>query len=310
MSSHYDPSVVLHAAQLYYRDECTQDTVAERLGVSRATVSRLLSEARRLGIVRIEIIPPQDADTDELGAQVARRLALQRVWVARGGGGLTLGATLAPQLSAALTEAKLRPGDVLLLAAGQTLYEAAHAQLPSMPGVLTVPAVGGMEEPDAWYQSNEIAREVARRIGGRLTLLNAPALPSAQLHQQLLDEPSITRVTQLWAEARCAVVGIGAPPAARESIASSIPLASTALRSAVGDLCLRFFDRAGRPVTFPGGEHVFSASLELLSRIPLTIGVAAGRGKLEGIATAARAGYIDELVTDRETAAALLEEAS
>lgn len=306
-SSRYDSSVVLHAAQLYYRDGLTQDAVAERLGVSRASVSRFLSEARRLGIVRIEIVPPQDADTDELGEQVARRLGLQRVWVARVGGGLTTGAALAPQLSAALTEANLQPGDVLLLAAGQTLHEAAHSQLPSMPGVLTVPAVGGMEEPDAWYQSNEITREVARRIGGRLSLLNAPALPSAQLHQRLLDEPSIQRVTRLWTQARCAVVGVGAPPAARQSIASSIPLASTCLRSAVGDLCLRFFDRDGEPVTFPGGEHIFSVSLDLLRRVPITIAVAAGQEKIEGIVAAARAGYVDELVTDHQTASDLLE---
>lgn len=308
-SSHHDPSVVLHAAQLYYRDELTQDVVAVRLGVSRATVSRLLAEARRLGIVRIEVIPPQQGDDTDLGEQVARRLGLQRVWVARGTRGLSTGAALAPQLSGALTTANLRPGDVLLLAAGQTLHEAVHAQLPSMPGVLTVPAVGGMEEPDVWYQSNEIARQVAERVGGRLTLLNAPALPSARLHQRLLDEPSIRRVTELWGQARCAVVGIGAPPAVRGSIASSIPLDSAALRAAVGDLCLRFFDRAGAPVTFPGGENVFSADLELLRRIPITIAVAAGREKVEGILAAARAGYIDELVTDRQTAADLLGQA-
>ena len=306
--SQHDPSVVLHAAQLYYRDELTQDVVGARLSVSRATVSRLLAEARRLGIVRIEVVPPQQADDAHLGEQVARHLGLQRVWVGRGARGLSTGASLAPQLSEALTRANLRPGDVLLLAAGQTLHDAAHAQLPAMPGVLTVPAVGGMEESDAWYQSNEIARHVAERIGGQLKLLNAPALPSAQLHQRLLDEPSIRRVTELWSRARCAVVGIGAPPAVRRSIASSVPLGSEALHSAVGDLCLRFFDRTGAPVVFPGGEYVFSADLDLLRRIPITIAVAAGREKIEGMAAAARAGYIDELVTDRQTASDLLDQ--
>lgn len=309
MPKQHDQSVVLHAAQLYYRDELNQDSVAEQLGISRATVSRLLSEARRLGIVRIEVVAPHQTDDDELARQVASRLGLQQVWVARGAPGITSGASLAPKLSEALTTANLRAGDILLLAAGRTLHEAAHSVLPSMPGVLTVPAVGGMEEPDAWYQSNEIARHVAERIGGRLALLNAPALPSAELRQQLLTEPSILRVTELWAQARCALVGIGAPPTVRHSIASSIPLGSKALRSAVGDICLRFFDRAGRPVYFPGGEEVFSAGLDLLRKVPITIAVAAGREKSEGIIAAARAGYIDELVTDRQTASELLEQA-
>src|SRR5699024_8624961 len=130
-----------------------------------------------------------------------------------------------------LPAAHLRAGDSLLVAAGRTLHEAAHSALPPMPGVITVPAVGGMEEPDAWYQSNEIARHVAERVGGRLALLNAPALPSAELRHRLLEEPSIRRVTELWRQARCAVVGIGAPPTVRDSIASSIPLDSTDLRS-------------------------------------------------------------------------------
>lgn len=305
-SSPYDQAVVLQAAQLYYRDELNQDAVAQRLGVSRATVSRLLAEARRLGIVRIEVVAPQQAGDDELGQQVARRLGLQRVWVAGGAPNSPTGAALAPQLAQALAQANLRAGDILLLAAGRTVHEAAHSWLPAMPGVLTVPAVGGMAEPDAWYQSNEIARHVAERVGGRLALLNAPALPSAELHEQLLEEPSIRRVTQLWEQARCAVVGIGAPPAIRQSIASSIPTESEALRSAVGDLCLRFFDRHGDPVVFPGGEYVFSTGLDLLRRVPITIAIAAGREKIEGMIAAARAAYIDELVTDRQTATALL----
>src|SRR5699024_9077700 len=173
--------------------------------------SRLLAEARRLGIVRIEVVAPHPSADDELARQVAHRLGLRQVWVADEGQGLTTGASLAPELSQALTNANLRTGDLLLLAAGRTLHEAVHSVLPSMPGVLTVPAVGGMEEPDAWYQSNEIARHVAERIGGRFASLNAPALPSAELRQQLLTEPSILRVTELWAQARCALVGIGAP---------------------------------------------------------------------------------------------------
>src|SRR5699024_5380575 len=84
MPKQHDQSVVLHAAQLYYRDELNQDSVAEQLGISRATVSRLLSEARRQGIVRIEVVAPHQADDDELARQVASRLGLQQVWVARG----------------------------------------------------------------------------------------------------------------------------------------------------------------------------------------------------------------------------------
>ena len=40
-------------------------------GVSRASVSRLLSEARRQGIVQIEITPPEPVDVEELAKATA-----------------------------------------------------------------------------------------------------------------------------------------------------------------------------------------------------------------------------------------------
>jgi deoxyribonucleoside regulator len=43
------------AARLYYQDDLNQRQVANELGVSRPTVSRLLTQARREGIVQISI---------------------------------------------------------------------------------------------------------------------------------------------------------------------------------------------------------------------------------------------------------------
>ena len=46
------------AAAQYYLDDATQADIAKRLGVSRATVSRLLTEARRQGMVEIRVHRP------------------------------------------------------------------------------------------------------------------------------------------------------------------------------------------------------------------------------------------------------------
>jgi len=306
----FSEQLMYEAAHLYYRQDATQADIADRLATSRATVSRLLSEARRTGIVRIEVIAPREADDEALAERCARLLGLERVWLAPAADEPFVGSALAPRLSEALTAAELRPGDVLLVASGRTVYEAARAGLPSLPGVVVAPAVGGQEEPEAWYQSNEITREVAARIGGRPTFLYAPALPSPDLHRILLDEPTIRRVLGLWRDARCAVLGIGAPPLTRVSISASIPTDAVALRDAVGDICLRFFDKAGRPVNFPGSDRMMSTSLELLRSVPTTIAVAAGPTKVASILAAARAGYVCQLVTDRSTASALVHLAS
>lgn len=293
------------AATLYYVESATQAEIASRLEVSRPTVSRLLAEARKAKLVRITVEPLDNHDIADLARRTAGALGLRHLEVAGLTQGRHLGPGLAPALGVALRRVGLKAGDVLLVATGRTIYEVAQCELAELPGVLVVPAVGGQDEAEAWYQANEITRQFAVAVGGRPTFLYAPALPGPALHGRLLDDPSTGRVISLWSHARCAVLGIGAPPWQRESISTFIPAGAVSLRDAVGDVCLRFFDRDGAPVEFPGSERLVSTPLEVLRDVPVTIGLAVGADKVNGIIAAARAGYINELVTDATTVAEL-----
>src|SRR3954471_4096779 len=192
----FSPQLLYTAATLYYVEDATQAEIAERLGTSRATVSRLLSEARRLGIVKIEVIAPVEADTAQLGERVAAALGLHAVHLSTvpAVGAVTPGAALAPAAGAALAQAGLTHGDVLIVSSGRTVFEVAQASLPSLPGVRVTPTVGGQEDPNAWYQTNEITRMVAAKIGGTPTFLYAPALPGPDLYERLLEDDSVRRV--------------------------------------------------------------------------------------------------------------------
>ncbi|MEH3155569.1 MAG: MarR family transcriptional regulator [Gordonia paraffinivorans] len=310
----YDPALLYAAARLYYEEDATQAEVAARLGTSRATVSRLLAEAKRCGIVRIEVVPPgSDLPADELARRVAALLDLESVYLSPAlppaSGRSTvdvMGGTLAPAVARALSEAGLAPGDVLLVSSGRTVYEVSRFDLTSLPGVLVAPTVGGNDQPEEWYQTNEITRRVANRVGGRATYLFAPALPGPNLHPSLLQDPSIQRVLDLWPQARCALMGIGAPPLSRSDIPRFVPTDSTSLRRAVGDVCSRFYDRDGVPVDFEGIDRLIAIDLEVLRRIPVTIAVAVGSDKVESIIGGARGGYYRRLVTDPATAGAVV----
>ena len=302
------PAQLMHAAAtLYYLEEATQAEIADRLGVSRPTVSRILAEARRLGVVRIEVEEQRGGDDDALEVQVAQALGLEGVHLGPVAPRGLIGEALAPRLHDALGAARLVAGDVLLVSSGRTVYEAAQAELPAQPGVVVVPTVGGAEEPEAWYQTNEITRQVAAKIGGVPVFLHAPALPSAGLHEQLLLDPSYGRVRDLWKQARGAVIGVGAPPRLRSSLPGFVPRDPALLRDAVGDVCSRFFDSVGAPVDFPGGDRLVATALETLREIPVTIGVAVGQEKVPAVIAAARAGYFRRLVTDSPTAAAIID---
>lgn len=298
----FSPQLLFTAATLYYVQDATQAEIADRLGTSRATVSRLLSEARRQGIVKIEVIEPVEDDLTELSSRTATALGIDVVYLSAMRP--SNAAALAPAVSTALTKAGLGHGDVLIVSSGRTVFEVAQGDLPELPGVQVTPTVGGQDDPNAWYQTNEITRMVAAKIKGAPTFLYAPALPGPDLHERLLDDPSIRRVTQMWEKAKCALLGVGAPPVTRDSVPAFVPTGAVA--SAAGDICNHFFDRDGHDVTFPGSDRLIATGLDLLRRIPAAIAVATGEVKVPGIIAGARAGYFNQLVTDVPTAKALL----
>ena len=313
-SGHFPPSLLHAAAKLYYEQDATQAQIAVELQTSRATVSRLLSEARRLGIVRIEVVAPDHVGTNELATQVATVLGLDAVHLSEPIAAPsaarpiedTLGRVLAPAVSRALTKVGLRPGDVLLVSSGRTMYEVARYDLPSLPGVIVAPTVGGTDQPEGWYQTNEIARRIAERVGGRPTYLFAPALPGPELYATLQEDPAIQRVLHLWPHASCVLTGVGAPPVLRSQAPQFVDLSSPDLIEAVGDVCSRFYNRDGRPVTFPGGDRLIAVKLEMLQQVPTVIAVAAGPDKVAPLISGARAKFFNQVVTDPRTAEDIL----
>lgn len=308
-ASRFPPELLYRAARLYYLEDATQAEVAEALGTSRPTVSRLLADARAVGIVRIEVREPEAMDTRELADQLARAIGLSRAWIAAGPAGSAMGSALAPAVSEALAAADLRRGDALLVSSGATVHAVSEGSLPALPGVLLAPTVGGRDEPEEYYQTNEIARRMAVKMDGTPVLLYAPAMPGPALHELLMQDESILRVTRLWGSARAAVLGIGAPLAVRTSIPSGLRKDAEQFGEAVGDICQRPFDRSGAALSFPGDERLVAMELGELHRIPHAIAVAVGAAKINGIMVAAQAGYINELVTDSPTARLLLEAA-
>ncbi|WP_218974903.1 sugar-binding transcriptional regulator [Streptomyces sp. NP160] len=304
------PDHLLYAVAVeYYLKDATQAEIAQQMRTSRATVSRLLAEARRRGIVSIAVHQPADQPDHDLALACASALGLAEVHLypdlPPGAPHSMLSTALARPLTVALRQAHLAAGDVLLVSSGRMVYAAAHGELPPLPGVLVAPTVGGQLEPEPWYQTNEIIRAFAEAVRGNPAFLYAPALPSAALREGLLDDPGIRRVVDTWGTAEAAVMGIGAPPQQRVSLPHFVPAHSAALDRAVGDICSRFFDRDGAPVDFPGSERLIATPLELLQRIPTTIAVASGPEKVSAIRAGARAGYFKRLVTDTSTAALL-----
>lgn len=136
---------------------------------------------------------------------------------------------------------------------------------------------------------------------------------SAETRSILLADPYVRPTLDLFDHVTLALVGIGALEPSRLLASSGNIFApeETALlraRGAVGDICLRFFDRQGIPIITPLDERVISMSLQQLQRVRRAVGIAGGSRKLVAIRSALVGRWINVLITDRFTAERLVRE--
>jgi len=137
-TARFAPELMVAAARLYYLQYATQAEIADRFGTSHPTVSRLLTEARRVDIVRVDIVrvdivEPTDGGLDELARPTAAALGIWKVWLVPAGTRPALGTALAPAVRQALLAAHLRAGDALLVSSDRPRHAAAQAELPELP---------------------------------------------------------------------------------------------------------------------------------------------------------------------------------
>lgn len=303
----FSTSLLYRGAWLYYKEDRTQAEIGELLGISRATVSRLLTEARAQGVVYIEIRDLAAGELDSLGAALEKRLGLARVLVSPNAMGARPGPVLAPAVATMLMEANLKPGDALVIGSGATMLDISREKLIPLPGVLVVPSVGGQDEHEEYYQTNEVTRTLAVNAGATPVLLHAPVLPSSEIYRSLQTDPGIKRVMSLWRRAKCALLGVGMPPRIRVSLPDVLRRTGVDLVNVEGDISNRTFDAEGHPVSFEGFDRMFAMGFDDLRRVPHSIAVAVGKEKARGLVAAARGGFINRLVTDSATAHAILD---
>jgi len=296
---------MLHTvAKLHYVSDLSQVQIAKQLGLSTATISRLLQRARAEGIVRIEV---RDIHApDALGGMLAERLGLKAVVAVDAPAAAGVQALAAP-LSRMVAARGLGQGSVLMVGWGRTVSAIIDGGLPSLPGVAVVPSTGGMSQHAQHFQSNEFARRAAEVTGGVPHFIHAPYLPAPEALEFFLAEPGVEAAVALWDRIDLAVVGIGLPYGLDRPVQGAVGAADPDLAEAAGDVVRHYFDAQGQIVQWRGEGAMIAVSVAQLRRAALVIGVGVGEAKVPSIIGAAKAGLISGLLTDTRTAEAVLD---
>jgi DNA-binding transcriptional regulator LsrR (DeoR family) len=301
-------------ARMYYTQGLRQTEICERLNIHQSTVSRVLKRAEREGIVRITVSLPPGTHT-EIEEALQSRYGLDEAVAVDC---LEEEAQIAHDLGAAAAfylENTLKPTDVIGISSwSAALLEMVNAMHPSQrfKGTRVIQILGGVGSPNAEVHATQMTRRLADLIGGEATLLPAPGVVGSRAARDILMKDRFVReVLDLFPRVTLALVGIGATEPSR-ALASSGNIFSPdeinllAAKGAVGDICLRFFDAAGRPVVTELNDRVISMELEQLRAVRRVVGVAGGRRKLHAIRGALAGRLVKVLITDVGTAERLL----
>ena len=308
----FSPAIMYTAARMYYEDELSQQEVAQRLKVSRTTVSRLLQMARDNQIVRIEVVEPTDVVT--LSNELSELLRLRRAVVVESGASRasSTGETAEHLIEPALRELAalhLAEGDVVGVSWGNAVRRIASAPPQiDLRGVELIPVIGGLDETDPRFQTNEIVRLLAQHTDANMNFLHLPARVSPELRTTLMQDEAIASRLAMWNRLDAALVGIGSIQAYETDAGPNLLRSEREhLVDAVGDVASRYFTLEGKPVSVPAEDFILGISVAQLRKTPSVVAVGAGPGKVRAIIGASRARLIDVLVTDSSTAAAIIE---
>jgi len=304
--------VMIQISRMYYDNNLNQEDIAQKLGLSRQKVSRLLIEARVQGIVRISIYDPDPPDPN-LRDQLISRFGLRDVILASSEKLESDQLRSAIGLVAAEHLLKvIRDDQTVGIGWGRTLFEVINLlHEGGNRHINVVPLIGGLGDISPFFQVNDLVRRLAEAFGGTYRHLYAPAfLQDSLVLDSLLKTPEIIQMKELWKRLDVVIIGIG--HVGFQEISSMFfadhispeTLDQLETIGAVGDICGWFYDGNGKPVNPNTG--IIGIDLETLQSLPNVIGIAGGFEKVKAVLGALRGGYIKTLVTDTETARAVL----
>ena len=298
-----------YVARRYYLEDQKQRDIARELGVSRPLVSRMLSEARELGIVEITIHEP--------GARAAGLLEQLRLRGSIRGGVLVeegadndatnrLLSQGAVELLRQLGVRRLGVGWGYLI--GQLVTWLEENPQPGSTVTDICPLVGNASIPARNYQSNENVRLMARQMGATPHFLYLPALPDSLEEKQVLSSTEVyRRICQQWEEMDAALVNIGDYPSSPD-FASLVRYGGLLQQEhACGRMLIYYFNEESYVIQSEK-DFAIQIPIDILKRCPNIIGVCSANTSAKALRGALRSGFLTHVVARMDLVRALLEQ--
>lgn len=304
--------VMVRVARMAYQQDCTLTEIANETGLNRWQVSKLLQEARDLGVVRIEIVP-RTMRQPELETELTRTFGLRDAVVVPGPADMPAVVDAVAQ-AAGHYLATLKPHPTMIgVSWGRTMGIVARWLPPRWSKGVTVVQINGTVTPiPGILHHNDVAEVFASKSGGKMIPLPVPAIVGERLTREVLEKDRI--VSTVLKSARAAEVLVFSMGAAgKESVllrsGNVLPEEMEGLTraGAVGDILGHFINDHGEVVDPAIDARTVGLALSDLKQCAHAIGIVAGPEKHRVALGALRAGLVNIIITDEATARYALE---
>lgn len=289
------------AAILYYKKNYTQQEIANVMGLTRQTVSKLLGDAVKENIVEIKIHNPLE-DCKILEEKICKKFNINKVIVCSVSKDIKeLRMQMVVQqaskyLSSVLSQGSLKIGVSWGRTVSAVISEFSYIKTK---GNIVFPLFGATDSEESCFLSNEQARNLAEKTGAEAKYAWFPYRPDNEEDCNLLKKTSYyNKMCDLWSDIDVAIVGIGNKTMLR--IFEKTFGVSENNGHAIGDIATHFFDKSGK--ILPLYHNTLCASDENLKNAKKTVAIACGDDKVSAIKGALKTGLVDVLITDEYTA--------
>jgi DNA-binding transcriptional regulator LsrR (DeoR family) len=301
-------------ADLYYVQGFSQEEIANQVNLSRPSISRLLIQARNLGVVKIKIEYPIPTDSESEN-ELVHQFPLKAAHVLDLGVTTDLKSLIAyGRLGANVLVNTIEDGMVFGVTWGTTIHAIVSEMRPTrMENVKIVQLIGGVGAPYHSIDGPEQVRQIGELLSAQHYYLNAPIMvDTPEVAHALRSDHSIKEVLDLGKNSDIALIGIGSIVPEISTHYHSGYLSYENLRQLdkqgiVGSLSSYYYDINGFHQAVPWcDECLISITWEEILNIPTVIGVGYGVEKAPAILGALRSKAIDILITDSPAAEEVL----
>ncbi len=297
-----------YVARRYYLDNQKQSDIAKEMGISRPMVSRMLSEARALGVVEITVHEP-DSQADGLFRRVCRLHSLKGGRVIEDAGDDRLTNRRLSQGAAELLQdlKTCRLGVGWGYFVGQLVTWLEENPRPESSVQEICPLVGNAGFPIRNYHSNENVRLLAQYLDAGPHFLYLPALPESLDEKQVLCSTELYhQICRVWEQMDTALVNISNYPSTPDF--ASVARYGNRLQEqhACGRLLAYYYNEKGNIIC---SEQDFAIQIprELLKRCTNVVGVCSANTSVRALRGALHSGYFTHIVARAGLVQGLLE---